>query len=106
MLFVVVQRHTEETCGAFSTTIRGMVEANWPMENVTVHGAYAASHAHTWYFILESASYEAIWKGLGPFRELSTAEIMPVHPVTQISAATPYPYDEWAVDHWDVPRPG
>lgn len=106
MLFIMVQRHTEETCGTFASAIRGMAEANWPMEDVTVIGAYAASHAHTWYFVVESASYEAIWNGFGPFRELATAEITPVHAVTQISVATPYPYDEWTVDHWDVPRSG
>lgn len=103
MLFVVVQRHAEEDCNSFASAIRSLAEAHWPMEDVVVHGAYAASHAHTWYFIVESASYEAIWNGFGPFRDLTTAEIQPVHPVTRVSLATPFPYDEWAVDHWDVP---
>lgn len=106
MLFVVVQRHSEETCSAFAAAIRGMVESKWAMEDVVVRGAYAASHAHTWYYLIESASYEAIWSGFGPFRELATAEITPVHPVTQISASTPYPYDEWTFDHWDVAPAG
>ena len=98
MIFHVAMRHKPTNCGAFSTAVRGLAEQGWPMQDVRVIGVWAASHDHTWYFVLESGSYEAIWRSLGAFRELTTSDITPVHPVTTVTAATPFPYDVTAAD--------
>ncbi|HEX2171059.1 MAG TPA: DUF3303 family protein [Dehalococcoidia bacterium] len=93
MIFHVTMRHKPANCGAFSNAVRSLAERGWPMQDVRVVGVWAASHDHTWYFLLETGSYEAIWRSLGSFRELTTSEITPVHSVTTVSAATPFPYD-------------
>lgn len=89
MIFHVTQRHTPETCADFAAHVRRTAEAGWPIPGVTVHGVFAASHNHTWYYVLESDSYEAIWRGLGPLREETTLDITPVH---EVAAGHPYPY--------------
>ncbi|HEX2172969.1 MAG TPA: DUF3303 family protein [Dehalococcoidia bacterium] len=88
----MTQRHTPETCADFSAHVRRTAEAGWPIADVTVHHAVAASHCHTWYYVLESDSYEAIWRGLGPLREQTTLEIAPVHEVLEVGPGRPFPY--------------
>lgn len=92
MIFHVTQRHTPETCADFSAHIRRTAEAGWPIAGVKVRHAMAASHCHTWFYIVESDSYEAIWRGFGPFREQTSLDIAPVHEISEVSAAHPYPY--------------
>lgn len=92
MIFHVTQRHTPETCADFAAHVRRTAEAGWPISGVKIHHALAASHIHTWYYVLESDSYEAIWSGLGPVREETTLDITPVHEVMEVSAAKPFPY--------------
>lgn len=82
MYFLITQRHTEETCSRPAPVIRALARQNWPMEGVRVHGVYAASHIHTWYYLIEADNYEAIWQGFSPFRELTQTEIIPVHNVS------------------------
>ena len=47
--------------------------------NVSVHGAYVAPNEHTFYFVLEADSFEAVTQLLGPpVLQDHTAEIVPV----------------------------
>ena len=92
MLFHITQRHSEESCADFAAHVRRTAEAGWPIPGVKVRGVFAASHCHTWYYVVESDSYEAIWRGLGPLREQTTLEITPIHPIGEVSATQPYPY--------------
>ncbi len=92
MIFHVTQRHTEETCADFAAHVRRTAEAGWPITGVKVHGVWAASHCHTWFYVLESDSYEAIWRGLGPLREETTLDITPVHSLAQLGSGQPFPY--------------
>ena len=102
MLFHITMQHRPDKCGAFSNAVRGLAEKGWPMPDVKVIGVWAASHEHTWYFLLESGSYEAIWQSLGAFRELTTSEMTPVHTVTRVTEANPYPYDVQSHDPTNV----
>ena len=92
MIFHVTQRHTEETCADFAAHVRRTAEAGWPIEGVKVHGVWAASHCHTWFYVLESDSYEAIWRGLGPLREETTLQITPVHSLEPVGSGQAFPY--------------
>lgn len=92
MIFHVTQRHTPDTCADFSAHLRRTAEAGWPIAEVIVHHVMAASHNHTWYYVLESDSYEAVWRGLGPVRDRTTIEIAPVHAVHDLGPERPFPY--------------
>lgn len=82
MYFHITQRHSERTCAEYSPIIRDLALKGWPMPGVKIHSVWAAGHAHTWLFIVEADSYEALWRSFGPFRELSTTDILPVHNVS------------------------
>lgn len=90
MIFHVTQRHTERTSAQFYPAIKALAEQGWPMEGVKVLGVYAAPHAHTWYYLVESETYESLWRGFSSFRELTTTEITPVQ---NVSPGQPFTLD-------------
>lgn len=72
MKFIATLKHTTENCWAQDKNeekaknwIAGMDEKA-AETGVEVHGAYVAPNEHTFYFVLESESFEGVSDFLGP----------------------------------------
>lgn len=86
MLFVATMEHSPDNCWAPKEAVArewiGGMDQRAEEHGVELHGAYATSNEHRFYFVMAADSFEAITGFLGtPFLEDHDGHIAPVLPL-------------------------
>lgn len=89
MFFIATLTHSPDNCwardeheGKATELVERLEEAEQSV-GVSVHGAYVAPNEHTFYFLLEADSFEAVTRLLGPpLLQDHAADIVPVTSIT------------------------